>query len=362
MDVAAIKKANPSAIWKQVIDEYFNRKMQVLSRNPGSWGSYGEALGAAAGDPTSFVRSAIALLPSGSKWSINETRLEEVPDSIQWGPHRQTIFFLSVSYSNPETAPDINSRALRQTILEIILHGKTDGIISVSRVARADQYWPVPELAQAQAVEMTRAFLANRVRAFIRPAYNEAHRTDRWFSVSLPNYERPELQGYRQQFENAGFKTRNWTISPGWGANTGEVSPPESWRQYELVSEPGSVRYFLENDVGITVNNIVQKGNSATVTAHIRRNGCNEVCGLVKAYWSSDFAANLESEPGNHFNRFFMTLWDEYPDSNGTRGLTLSEEEDRTVSFEWKPRLGWAPFKQNVLALVQPRRLADVKP
>ena len=139
-EVARIKAQNPQVLWPKLIGEYYRGKEAGFSQQAGFWQNYGEALGAAMGDPTQAIRALESLLPASSRWRITESRTDFVQDSIAFGPYERTRVYVTVNYPIRD-APLVGQKLLKTAILEFTVKTKNGLIMAAARVQQGDEYW-----------------------------------------------------------------------------------------------------------------------------------------------------------------------------------------------------------------------------
>jgi len=160
-EIARIKKQNPKALWGRLLDEYYKKEISSLSDNRKLWGSPGPA---AMWGLIESVSAAIYFLPPSCKWTILESRTQNVNSFIR-GSYIKTDVYIEVNYprleespeiypfmmigGNIEWTPEVNQKYLKQTILGITVRDEKYLVTDVYRMSKADVYWTKPYPATA---------------------------------------------------------------------------------------------------------------------------------------------------------------------------------------------------------------------
>jgi len=169
-EVAKIKANNPQVLWPKLIGEYQQSKVSTLSQQAGYWQNYGEGIAAMTGDPTQTIRALQGLIPASCKWKITESRTDLVQDSIAFGRYQRTRVYVTVDYPSPSDSPIVDQNLLKETILEFTLNAKTQFIMAVSRLSKADLYWTGnPEVRIAMAKRFLGAGLWDAAISQVQP-------------------------------------------------------------------------------------------------------------------------------------------------------------------------------------------------
>ncbi len=140
-EVEKIKAQNPRALWPKLVGEYYQDRIATFGKEGTYWQNYGESLGAMIGDPAGAIRSLQGLLPPECKSKITEARTDSVQDSMAFGPHQRTRVYVTVDYPSPANSPLLDQKLLRETILEFTVNAKTQLVMAVAKVPKADVYW-----------------------------------------------------------------------------------------------------------------------------------------------------------------------------------------------------------------------------
>jgi tetratricopeptide (TPR) repeat protein len=137
-EIAQIKARNPQVLWPRLLDEYYKQRISTLASDPGLWINYA---GAITGDPAESIRALLGLLPLSCKWTTTETRSQKARNMFGGPTYTQTTVFVKVNFPSLETAPIVENKLLKQTILQFNVHAETHTVISAARLPIADAYW-----------------------------------------------------------------------------------------------------------------------------------------------------------------------------------------------------------------------------
>ena len=139
--VNEIKAQNPQVLWPKLTTEYYDSQIAAFSQQPGFWQNYNEGLLGMTGDPTQAIRAMAGILLPNSKWKVTESRTEHVRDSIALGEYDLTTVYVTVDYPSVDESPFLDGKFLKEIIVALSLHTKTQLVIGLQRLPQGDVSW-----------------------------------------------------------------------------------------------------------------------------------------------------------------------------------------------------------------------------